>query len=314
MGLTLKTAPASEPVTIAEVVAHLRLDASNQEAAPAAPAVALVSPAVAGNVDNGAHRYLVTFVTADGETQAGTPSAAVTVADKSVNGKVLVSGIPLGGSAVTARKLYRTAAGGSTYYLLGTLADNSTTTSYTDNIADASLGAGAPSTNTTGDPLLSALIASARQQAEQRTGRALVTQSLECTLDEFPDDGDDSIELPYPQLRSVETVTYLDTDGVRQTLDSGDYQVVTDELIGRILPAYGKAWPSHREQPGSVVINYTAGYGAASAVPQGIKTWMLLAIGAWYAQREGIVAGVSVAELPRDFFAALLDPYVVYRL
>ena len=142
---TLITAPTVEPVTLAEVMAHLRLDASNQEQAPGAPTVALIVPAAAGNVDNGAHRYLVTFVTADGETEAGTPSAAVTVTDKSVNGKVTVSAIPLGGGAVTARKLYRTVAGGSTYLLLATLADNTTTT-YTDNIADAGLGAGAGNT------------------------------------------------------------------------------------------------------------------------------------------------------------------------
>lgn len=310
MGLTLKTAPAAEPVTIAEVMAHLRLDESNQEPAPAAPTVALVSPAVAGNVDNGAHRYLVTFVTADGETQAGTPSAAVTVADKTVNGKVLVSAIPLGGAAVTARKLYRTLAGGSTYLLLATIADNSTAT-YADNLADSALGAGAPSTNTTGDPLLTALIITARQQAEQRTGRALVTQAWEYTLDEFPCD---SIDLPNPKLQTVESVTYLDTDGVRQTLASTEYQVVTDELVGRILPAYGKSWPSQREQPGSVAINYTCGYGAASAVPQGIKAWMLLAIATLYNQREVVITGTIVGEVPRDFFAALLDPHVVSRV
>src|SRR5262249_42315303 len=41
---------------------------------------------------------------------------------------------------VTQRKIYRTKVGGSSYFLLTTLADNTSTT-YTDNIADASLGA-----------------------------------------------------------------------------------------------------------------------------------------------------------------------------
>jgi hypothetical protein len=44
---------------------------------------------------------------------------------------------------VTSRKLYRTAAGGSTYLLAATIADNSTTT-YTDSLVDGSLGAAAP--------------------------------------------------------------------------------------------------------------------------------------------------------------------------
>lgn len=57
--------------------------------------------------------------------------------------RVDVSGIPIGATAVTARKLYRTAAGGSQLKLLTTISDNTTTT-YADSTADASLGANAP--------------------------------------------------------------------------------------------------------------------------------------------------------------------------
>jgi uncharacterized phiE125 gp8 family phage protein len=266
----------------------------------------LISPAVAGNVDNGAHRYLATFVTAAGETQAGTPSAAVTVADKTVNGKVTVSAIPLGGSAVTARKLYRTTAGGSTYLLLATLADN-TTTSYTDNIADASLGAGAPSTNTTDDPLLSALIASARGGAEAGVNQALMTQTLDMYLDEFPDWEMDILRGP---LQSVAAITYVDNDGVTQTLDSAQYLVDAVHERGRITPAWGCAWPVARAQLNAVKVRYVAGYGAAAAVPQEIKQWMLIQIGHWHANREA--SGVVKME-PLPFVDRLLDAYRVIR-
>ncbi len=306
MGLTLTTAPATEPLTLAEVMAHLRLDSSNQEPAPGAPAAALIAPAVAGNVDNGAHRWLVTFVTAAGETQAGTPSAAVTVADKTVNGKVSLTAIPLGGSAVTARKIYRTVAGGSTYLLLATLADNTTTT-YTDNTADSSLGAGAPSTNTTDDPLLSALITAARRQAENLTGRALITQQWTYTLDAFPPA---AINLPNPPLISVQSVKYLDSAGTLTTIDAADYTVHTSALLGLVAPAYGLSWPSPREVPEAVTIAFTCGHGAAAAVPQEIKQWMLIQIGHWYANREA--SGVVKLE-PRPFVDSLLDAYRVIR-
>ena len=114
MALTLITAPTVEPVTVAEARRQCLLGSTAGEPAPTAPTVALASPAIAGNIDNGAHRYGVTFVTADGETELGVISSAVTVADKTVNGKVELTAIPLGGSAVTSRKLYRTAAGRST--------------------------------------------------------------------------------------------------------------------------------------------------------------------------------------------------------
>ena len=147
MKAAIVTPPASEPITLAEAKAHLRLDASNAEPSPSAPTVALAG-AGAGNVEDGVHRYRVTFVTADGETDGGVISDALTVADKGVNGKVAVSAIAVGGSAVTSRKVYRTIAAGADYLLLTTIADNTTTT-YTDNIADGSLGAACPTTNTT---------------------------------------------------------------------------------------------------------------------------------------------------------------------
>jgi hypothetical protein len=55
------------------------------------------------------------------------------------NKQVSLSSIPISASGgVTARKIYRTKAGQSVYWLLSTISDNSTTT-YTDNIADADL-------------------------------------------------------------------------------------------------------------------------------------------------------------------------------
>jgi len=61
-----------------------------------------------------------------------------------------LSSIPTGPSGTIARKIYRTLAGGSIYYLLTTLADNVTLT-YTDNKADTELGAeSAPTTTTAG--------------------------------------------------------------------------------------------------------------------------------------------------------------------
>lgn len=338
MQLVQTSAPAAEPVSIADVISHLRVSVTNQEPAPDAPAVALAG-AGAGNVDNGAHRYQVTFVTADGETQAGTASAAVTVADKSVNGKVTVSSIPLGGAAVTSRKLYRTAAGGSVYYLLATIADNTTTT-YTDNIADSSLGAGAPSTNTTKDPQLRRLIADARRRAEAITRRAFITQSWKLVLDRFPapamnissanwygpqwgvgpgplsalaPEGRTGYEiyLPNPPLITVDSITYVDSDGATQTLSPTLYAVDQSEPA-RLTPAYGQTWPATRNQASAVSIIYTCGYGAAgSAVPEGIRDWILMRVGSLYEFREEVAIMGRQRIDPLPFVDGLLDDFRV---
>ena len=63
-----------------------------------------------------------------------------------IAGQVRVT-VPLGASAVTGRKLYRTASGLSALRLLATLGDN-TTTIYTDAALDSVLGAAPPSVDT----------------------------------------------------------------------------------------------------------------------------------------------------------------------
>lgn len=316
--LDLITAPAVEPVTLAELAdpsaGFLRLDTSSVEPAPAAPTAALIAPAAAGNVDNGVHRYRVTFVTATGETEGGVVSAAVTVADKAVNGKVAVTAIPLGGAAVSARKLYRTAAGGSTYLLLATLADNVTAT-YTDNVADASLGVGCPAVNTTQDPLLTVLLAAARQELDGADGwlrRALITQTWELVLDSFPvatwKNPFGGIRLPLPPLQSVTSITYLDAAGTAMVLAASAYVVDAAAQPATIRPVYNTLWPSTRPVANAVTVRFIAGYGAAAGdVPAPIRLWLQQRVATRYEHREQLIAGTMISEVPTIGDAALAN-------
>lgn len=95
-----------------------------------------------GNVDPGIHYYIYTFYTAEGETSAyqlgssGT-NVTTTLADGQVDLTVPTSSDP----RVIGRRIYRTTAGSAYFagsFLLVDIADN-ITTSYRDNIADASL-------------------------------------------------------------------------------------------------------------------------------------------------------------------------------
>ena len=312
MSLSLVTGPATEPLTISEVRAHLRLSSSAGEPAPGVITVAL--SAVAGLVTAGAHRYRATFVTADGETDGGTISASVTTI-LATHGKVSLSAIPLGGSAVTSRKIYRTAADGSTYLLLATLADNTTTT-YTDNIADGSLGAAVPSTNTTADPELTSWLTAAREHAETFTHRALITQTWQLKLDDFPVG---PIVLPKPPLISTTTatglvITYTDTAGAAQTWSEALYSVSAPAGAwagpGQIEPIYGESYPSTQDIPNAVTVQFIAGYGAAAAVPAGIKAGMKLLIGHWHEHRQAVTP-VSMSELPQGV-AALWWPFKAF--
>jgi hypothetical protein len=104
----------------------------------------------------GAYLYAVTFVTGilkdnatvvvSGETL---PSPTKSVTTTASNQVVSLSSIPNSSDAtVVAKRIYRTAVGGAQLKLVATIP--SAQTSYVDSIADASLGANVPTTNTTG--------------------------------------------------------------------------------------------------------------------------------------------------------------------
>lgn len=101
-----------------------------------------------GSINLGHHYWAYTFVNAAGETTAGPlQSSVVAGTHKTYN----FFGIQVGPSGTTARKIYRTVVYGPgpapLLKLVGTIADNTTTT-FTDAIADASLGAAIPTVNT----------------------------------------------------------------------------------------------------------------------------------------------------------------------
>lgn len=158
------------------------------------------------------------------------------------------------------------------------------------------------------DGLLNALIVSARQTAENRLGRALIHQTWELILDAFPSA---EIKLARPPVVSVESIKYLDLDGVEQTLAAETYALDPDTLPGWVLPAYGESWPDTLNAANSVRVRYVAGYGAAAdVVPMPIRQWMHIVIATHYAQREAIAGGTQ-SELPTAYVDGLLDPYLV---
>jgi len=116
------------------------IDCITYDAAPA-PVVALAGSG-AGNVDDGIHYYFMVYVYPTEETDVTVlNSATVTITAKGTNGKVAISSIPVRPTGCTAIKIYRTKAAEAWYLgrLLTTLSSDETT--YTDNTADASLGA-----------------------------------------------------------------------------------------------------------------------------------------------------------------------------
>lgn len=111
----------------------------------------------AGNVSNGTHRYKFTLENTGGTVHTsggGTATVAVTVVNNAVNGQVTVT-VPaqcLSPQTVSFVRIYRDKNSDGVYKLVGTAGACFRT--FTDNVADGSLGATIPTTNNTEEPVL----------------------------------------------------------------------------------------------------------------------------------------------------------------
>ena len=133
---------------------------------------------------------------------------------------------------------------------------------------------------------VSLFISAVRDRAETITRRALLTQTWELVLNDFPGSMG-GIILPLPPLQSVASITYVDTAGALQTLDSALYQVDSDSEPARIFSAYGTYWPETQESPACVRIRFICGYGDTSdTVPAAIRQWILMNVANLYENRE----------------------------
>lgn len=148
------------------------------------------------------------------------------------------------------------------------------------------------------DDLLAVIIQAVREFVESYTGRALMTKTVQEYFDMFPCSTDTNprggIEIRFAPLQSLTFVKYKDSDGTEQTLTvNTDYTLDNISEPPRIFPSYGKSWPTTRDEPNAVWIEYVGGYSAASDVPAVIKQCILLMIAKMYEQRED-----SVKNLP----------------
>lgn len=155
---------------------------------------------------------------------------------------------------------------------------------------------------------LSEMIRAARQQVESMIGGSLITTTWKLTRDRFASvyrDASVGVTLPAFPPRSVTSITYVDGDGVTQTLDASDYVLTgaNGKRPGVVFPANGKNWPWTRDVPEAVSIIFTAGFGDDPVdVPEPLRQAVRGYAATLYAQRESAwFANGQVVEAPHGW-------------
>ncbi|TIN10389.1 hypothetical protein [Mesorhizobium sp.] len=137
------------------------------------------------------------------------------------------------------------------------------------------------------DAELALLIAAARDRVEKYCNTRFATQTVVVKCDCFGD----MARLSEAPVQSVSSITYVDTDGVTQTLATSVYELRSDGLESSIVLKYGQSWPSIQTNSR---ITLTAVVGTAD-VPAAVKHAMLLSLADGYEMRENAAASAWTA-------------------
>lgn len=152
------------------------------------------------------------------------------------------------------------------------------------------------------DDILESLIKTARKKAEDYCNRAFIDQTWTLSLNAMPS----IIYLPKGFLDSATSINVVADDGTSTLQAASIYQVETGEN-GTVFLESGSTWTTSTRPIGSLVVVYVAGYGgAATNIPEGIKTGIKQLAAQMYEDRED-------TELT-SLIKSVLNPYKVFNI
>lgn len=137
--------------------------------------------------------------------------------------------------------------------------------------------------------LIAGLVAAAEQWADGWSGvlgRALITQTWELDMPEFPGD---AIRIPLGPVQSIVSVKYHPPSGAQQTADANSYRLHEDSAGHYIRLVNGAAWPSTDIRDDAVTIRWVAGFGDTPGdVPQNIRVGLQMMVAHMFENREAV--------------------------
>lgn len=159
------------------------------------------------------------------------------------------------------------------------------------------------------DDVLDRYIEAAREYAEDRTRIAMIDQTWELVMYEFPVLHECISLCKNPT--SITSIKYYDLNNVEQTWDSNNYQLDLYSNPPKIrLAADVDEWPSTYDRWDGVKIQFVAGFGASGDdVPTRLKQAMHLTVGHWTKHSPQVELGVPTSLMVPHSVNQLLDSY-----
>jgi uncharacterized phiE125 gp8 family phage protein len=145
------------------------------------------------------------------------------------------------------------------------------------------------------DELLLALLASATEHAQRECGLYFLPQTVEVAyserdlwkLDEKDRHGEETrLEIPVWPMRSLTSISYLDTNGATQTWAADKWQLWVAYRPPLLSPVYGERWPGLRRGAFRALwLSCAVGAASASVVPDAAKQAIKLIVAQNYGNK-----------------------------
>jgi uncharacterized phiE125 gp8 family phage protein len=159
------------------------------------------------------------------------------------------------------------------------------------------------------DGLILDYIQAATEYGETYQRRTFTTKTLACSFTGWPCG---RIELKRGPIQSISSVKYYDVDGVLQTVASSNYWLDYLNQACVINPTFNLP-AAQNYRPGSVVVQYVAGYGTdPKLVPASTRQAIRFLAAHWFANRTPIQPG-TMGEVPLTVTALLEAHRLYYR-
>ena len=282
MTLKISSAPAVEPISLAEVKIHLRVNSEsyNQSIVYGSHVIAAAYSLEGYSFDVLGYSTTVKVTSGDNLT-GGTVDIKLQHSDDNITFVDVASGSFTQITTLNDNMVYTKAYTGTKQYLrvVSTVAVAACTFGV-EIIKDDS--------ETAENNLINSLITTAREYCEKFQNRAYINQTWEFWMDAFPTSS--GIRLDLPPLVSVSSIKYYDTSNVEYTLDPVSYFTDTKSEPGWVYLNYGYTWPSITlREINAVCVTYVAGYGATgTSTPAAVRQAILLLVGHFYEHRESV--------------------------
>lgn len=158
--------------------------------------------------------------------------------------------------------------------------------------------------DTTENDLITSLITTARSIVEGHIWMPLISQTWAMQFDKS-ELSTMVWNVNKAPVSSFSSVTYYDTNNELQTLATTEYE---SDIYGSPARFRLKSVPNVYDRMNALQVNFVCGYANAAAVPNPIKQAMYMIIGHLYENRQDVITGTQVNEIPMSS-EYLLQPY-----